>query len=223
MRMLLVAVGTALLAGATQVHAADVGTLPPTTGGYFSIAGGWNHINNGNATAPNQTPSAITFNFNDGLAASGTAGYHFGAFRSELELSYRANGLKSFNTAGLPVSGHQDDLSLMANALFDFSTGTQFTPYIGVGVGATMLWWREFVNSAGTQLVRDTGGTKLAFQAIFGLSYAFSSEWQATADVRYKGSAGHTFTGLTSTTNDFTGLKIRDVTAMVGVRYNFGR
>lgn len=225
MKNLSLAVGVMAVATVTtgNARAADMGVLAPDTGSYFSIAAGLNNISNGNALAPNRAPSAIKFKFHDGLAASGSLGYRFGGLRTEVELSYRSNGVKNFNSAAFPLSGHQDDLSFMANALFDFSTGTRFTPYAGVGVGATMLWWREFANASSTRIVRDTGGTKLAFQAILGLSYALSSEWQVTLDGRYKGSEGHSFEGVQSTADNISGFKLRDTTLMVGVRYNFGR
>lgn len=222
MKILSSAVCAMLLVGAAQVQAADVGTLPPVSGGYFGLAAGFNNISNGEATAPNRTPQAITFKFNDGLAAGFTTGYRWGGFRGEFEFTYRANGVKNFNSALFPLSGHQDDLSLMVNALYDFNTNTRFTPYIGAGIGATMLWWRDFANATSTRIVRDTGGTKLAFQAIAGVSYAFSSEWQATLDARYKGSSGHSFAGIASSADDITGFKLRDTTIMAGLRYNFG-
>src|SRR6185295_17867060 len=150
--------------GVTQARAADMIVSPPTSGSYFGIAAGFNNISNGNALAVNRSPSAIQFKFHDGVAASVSADYRWlGGLRTEAELTYRSNGVKDYNSVSFPLTGHQDDLSFMANVLYDFSTGTRFTPYVGAGIGGTMLWWRNFANASSTQIVHSPGGTKLAF------------------------------------------------------------
>ncbi len=215
------AVALIAVAGVTQAHAQSMTTVEPE-GAYFGMGLGVNGISKGDATIAARTPSAVKFKFHDGWAASLSAGYKWTpGLRGELELRYRTNGVKNLNSNAFPLSGRPDDLSLMANLLYDFKTGTRFTPYIGVGVGGSMVWWRKFANASSTRIVHAAGGTKLAFQGIAGVAYAVTPDWQVTFDGRYKGSSGHTFKGVQAV-DTVSGFKLRDTTLMLGLRYDFG-
>jgi len=117
-----------------------------------------------------------------------TVGYGFGAFRSELEGSYRTNDVSGTRGAFLGnAGGSAQTWSLMVNGLYDIDTGTRFTPYLGAGIGV------GFVNASlsGTRAAGSTLGlyngsdTTLAYQAIGGVSYAVTPKLSLTVDYRY--------------------------------------
>jgi opacity protein-like surface antigen len=223
MRLLLTSlIAVAIAAGVTQSRADDAETVKPLeAGSYFTMLGGLNLVTGGNAVDADRVPPNLKFKFNDGAAVSASGGYKWSiGLRTEVELSYRTNGVKDFDSNAFPLSGSQRDLSVMANALYDIKTGTKFMPYFGAGVGITWLHWDNFANAASSQIVYSDGGTKLAFQAILGIAYAFAPQWEAILDARYKGSSGHSFLGVQST-DSISGYKLRDSTLMAGIRYAF--
>ena len=86
-------------------------------------------------------PANLRFKFNQGWAIDLAGGYKWSCgLRTEIELGYHENGFSNFNTSIAPLAGRQATFSAMGNVLYDFNTGTRFTPYVGVGAGATMAW-----------------------------------------------------------------------------------
>ncbi|HEY2035260.1 MAG TPA: outer membrane beta-barrel protein [Rhizomicrobium sp.] len=74
-------------------------------------------------------------NFDTGYAYGGAVGYDMGdGTRVELDALHQMSNLSGIS--GTPASGHLQSTSLMVNGQYDLTHQTQFTPYVGVGVGA---------------------------------------------------------------------------------------
>ncbi|TAL04509.1 MAG: P44/Msp2 family outer membrane protein [Rhodospirillaceae bacterium] len=216
-------IAAVLVAGATSVRAEDTeAVVPLLQGSYFALAGGLNATTDGNALDLNRVPQAIKFKFHEGPAISVSGGYKLGiGLRTELEGSYRTNGVKDFDLNTNPLTGHQSDISFMANMLYDINTGTRVTPYLGAGIGVSMVSWKKFANASSAQIINSgSSSTKFAIQAIGGFAVAIAPQWETTVDFRYKGSNGHSFAGVQAV-DSITGYKLRDMTIMVGLRYAF--
>ncbi len=108
--------------------------------------------------------------------------------RIELELSYRDNDVDGVNFSGNGpaaegnVSGDVTQTSLFANVLVDFKQAGAFTPYVGLGLGATYTDL-DFAYGPGVEL--DDSDTTFAAQIIAGVSYDVSANTSLTLDTRY--------------------------------------
>ena len=80
--------------------------------------------------------------YNTGWGAGASIGYmpsaeipFFNRMRYELEVFYRSADIDSFKGVAATGFDNVSSVSYMANAIYDFDTGTQFVPYIGAGAG----------------------------------------------------------------------------------------
>lgn len=221
---------TALLVAATlaaafsRAHAQDQAAMPLKQGSYFVLEGGVNF------NAPTNTYNGFAgrdqrANLKTGYAVSGASGYKWAnGLRAEGELTYRRNTFKYFDAPTNPYAGRQISLTLMANAIYEFSTGSRLTPYIGAGVGLTMAWLNNLTQlNFGVTSFNNTDSSRFAYQGIAGVAIAIAPEWEALMDVRYRVSDGHTFrtNNVAGTFNSLSKYNIRDTTVMAGLRYAF--
>lgn len=121
-----------------------------------------------------------------GGGANVSLGYmpHFGDpvldnLRFEVEAGVRFAQLDTFSNAGVN-SGARDNLRMftyMANGYYDFRSDTQWTPYLGLGIGQAKV---SLDNNSGLGNT-DEDDTVLAYQGMLGMMYAPSSmphtEW----------------------------------------------
>lgn len=100
-------------------------------------------------------------------------------FRIEAELGIRQASLNSFTNgaATTAASGDLRMVSYMANLLYDFNTQTQWTPYLGAGLGGATVKV-DRASGLGNTSEKDT---VFAYQFLAGITYAPSSipltEW----------------------------------------------
>src|SRR5438445_404338 len=100
-------------------------------GFYIGAEGGLNWLLNNN-----------TYIFQTGYAVGGKIGYDFVGPRVELEGLYRNNqgsGVTPFGAGFAVVNGQINQVSAMANLLYDFIPGGTINPYIGAGPGIAFL------------------------------------------------------------------------------------
>jgi opacity protein-like surface antigen len=177
--------GIALALAATPVSAEEF------WGAYAAIGGGWGRVNDVTynlATAFNPSHPAT---FNDGYLADLKAGWRFGGPRVELELAYRNNEVDSFGPSGSvgPGAGSLNATTLMANAFYDFDTGTRVTPYVGVGIGGADVKAddirRDIPSSSCCTGIVSGGSTGWAWQAIAGVAIRMTNQLSLTLDYRY--------------------------------------
>ena len=102
----------------------------PFPGVYVGAQGGLNWLLNSN-----------NYNMDTGYAVGGVVGYDFVGPRVELEGVYRSNngsGTANFRKASQSAASI-NQLSVMANLLYDFFPGATITPYVGAGAGIAFV------------------------------------------------------------------------------------
>lgn len=141
------------------------------TGWYGGIEAGANWVPD--KTVPNDTidPNwsggfVDKAQFDTGWAVMGSAGYAFGAVRTELELGYRANDLNQFGAS--TDGGSVDQFTVMANALYDYNITPDYQLSVGGGLGWDLV---NYDNSSGFHSVpiKDTDSA-FAWQLMAGVS-----------------------------------------------------
>jgi len=185
---------------------------PVPEGVYFGAAGGANFNDSGEVEINGANRDLDT---DLGFVGLANFGYAFGnGVRTEAEGSYRRNSVDSWGSTDL--DGNVDAWSAMFNALYDFDTGTGFTPYVGAGVGMAYIGIDAENKTAGVSV--NDRDVAFAYQAIVGVGYDVAENLAITADYR--------FFHAPDLDNDKSGSNIADGYAnhalMLGVRYAFG-
>jgi outer membrane protein OmpA-like peptidoglycan-associated protein len=166
-------------------------------GFYVGAEGGLNWLLNNNS-----------YQMDTGWAAGGKIGYDFVGPRIELEGMYRQNN--GTGTVGYPNgtfatrSGTINQVSVMANALYDFMPGATITPYVGAGAGVAFV---DPSISPGCTMC----STQFAYQGIVGIGYNMAPGWRLDLDGRYYG-----------TTNPGQ-YQNNNFSVMMGLTYKFGQ
>ena len=130
--------------------------------------------------------NAVTYDL--GYSAGVQVGYAFGGPRVEFEYNYRNNGASTiYTTAGTQsASGSLTSNNFMVNVLYDFDTGSKWTPYVGLGLGVADVSANDITLSTPMNPSAFLSGTssKFAVQFIFGAEYAVSDRIGVTVDWR---------------------------------------
>ena len=211
---------TLLLATTATLMAAAPASAAHTQGWYIGLEGGVNwvqtvDIDSGVATF---VTTNVFANLNSGWALLGTVGYDFGSLRVEFEAGYRDNNVATFTTVPgpftlQPANDSLNEITLMANVLFDVPLSSNIALALGGGLGAA----DETFNIASTGS-GSASTWSFAYQGIAGLSYSIpSSNWDVTLNYRYLDVADSTFTFSppTLTTNNIT-----KHTLTIGLRFD---
>ena len=169
----------------------------PSSGFYVGAEGGLNWLLN--TTIANQTVTPQT-----GWAAGGKVGYDFVGPRVELEGIYRSNNTsQAFVSGSRGVVSQINQVSAMANLLYDFTPGSTITPFVGAGAGVA------FVDGDSS-----LGSTQFAYQGIVGLGWNVDTNFRVDLSGRYYGTSNPTVAGTTWTNNSFS--------VMLGLTLSFG-
>ena len=164
-------------------------------GVYIGAEGGLNWLLNNNS-----------YSMNTGWAAGGKVGYDFVGPRVELEALYHSNtgsGNVLFPGGVANVNGQINQVSVMANLLYDFAPGATITPFVGAGAGIA------FVDT--TIQGCNMCSTQFAYQGILGLAWNVSPAFRVSVDGRYYGT-----TNPGAYTNN-------NIMTMLSVAYKFGQ
>jgi OmpA-OmpF porin, OOP family len=149
-----------------------------------------------------------SYSMNTGYAVGGKIGYDFVGPRVELEGLYRnntGNGVVRYSNGTSAFAGGQiNQVSVMANLLYDFAPGATITPYVGVGAGIAFV---DPSISPGCTMC----STQFAYQGIIGIGYNMAPGWRLDLDGRYYGT-----TNPGQYTNNNIGV-------MLGLTYKFGQ
>ena len=165
-----------------------------TGGNYLSLGAGlnWSRDRQLNAIFPAGPtgPAATTpvgasgrTDFKTGYNVVGAFGRRWNnGLRGELEFGFRRNALQSLY--GVSSGGAKKVGSVMANVLYDFTTGASITPYVGAGLGAGREQWTKTygVAAAPDVHVRDTA---LQWQLIGGVALPVSDRTSLFAEYRF--------------------------------------
>jgi OmpA-OmpF porin, OOP family len=191
-------VAAAMLALPTAAHAQASwfeSTNPTYQGFYIGAQGGLNWLLN------NQS-----YNMDLGWTAGGKVGYDFVGPRVELEGMYHynsGNAVVAFPTGYANVHGRIEQVSVMANVLYDFFPGATITPYIGAGAGVAFV----DANIQGCKMCL----TMFAYQGILGLGFNATPAMRIGLEGRYYG-----------TTNPGAYFN-QNIMALLSLSYKFGQ
>jgi opacity protein-like surface antigen len=195
MRRVVVRVGAGILAlfAAEVAVAADLPGLGPApeqpivefgSNWYarLDIGGSLNYIFPGSAFGTNFSSTSI----GDSLTGGMGVGFRKDWFRADLTFDYTGNP-RFTGTAGPDVVGANiASFTTLANGYVDLGTWSGLTPYVGVGVGVSMLEADSVSDSSAAfgGLPSSTNWT-LAWAANAGVSYAISHNWLVDFSYRY--------------------------------------
>jgi len=141
-----------------------------------------------------------------GWTLGGKVGYDFVGPRVELEGMYHYNSGSAvviFPTGYANVNGRIEQVSVMANVLYDFFPGATITPYIGAGAGVAFV----DANIQGCKMCL----TMFAYQGILGLGFNATPAMRIGLEGRYYG-----------TTNPGAYFN-NNIMAMLSLSYKFGQ
>jgi OOP family OmpA-OmpF porin len=173
----------------------DTSAMPTYPGFYIGAEGALNWLlNNG------------SYQMNTGYAVGGKVGYDFVGPRVEIEALYHANhgtANVAFPSAVANIYGQIQQVSLTANALYDFLPGAVLTPYIGAGLGI------GFIDSN----IQGCGlcSTQFAYTGILGVGWNATPALRVSLDGRYYG---------TTSPGPYTN---NNIMVLLGVTYKFGQ
>jgi OmpA-OmpF porin, OOP family len=175
---------------------------PSNPGFYIGAEGGLNWLMN--SSGYNSTSNTL----GAGFAVGGKAGYDFVGPRVELEALYRNNQASGFvsypNGTAAFVNGQINQVSVMANLLYDFMPGAMITPFVGAGAGVAFV---DPSISPGCTMC----STQFAYQGIVGLGYNATQNLRIDLDGRYYG---------TSNPGQYQN---QNIAVMLGLTYKFGQ
>lgn len=116
------------------------------------------------------------WDFDLGFGADGALGYDFGSFRADAEFTYLT--AKAVFDVDKTERRENDDkaddtltvLAATANAWYDLDTGTAWSPYIGIGVGAANVQVKLATGEETADVYFEGNGWGFAYQAGVGVA-----------------------------------------------------
>lgn len=143
-------------------------------------------------------PNAIQVSPQTGWMVGGVIGYDFMGPRVELEGIFRQG---SANMSAVGVGGFNQQVSqvsVLANALYDFFPTSVFTPYVGAGAGIGFV----------------TSNTVFAYQGIVGVAWNPDRNLRVILDGRYYATTNPTLNNVSWTNNN--------ISVLLGIQFKFG-
>lgn len=145
--------------------------------------------------------------------------------RLEVEFALRGNSEKKWDDKGArlnSVKGVWNNSTLFANAFWDFHNDSNFTPYIGGGLGLAFNYTGyDFETRHGEHYSLDDRFTNFAWNAGAGISYSFNELLSVDASYRFVG------LGYNELSNTYNGVKYEignepyNNEFMLGLRFSF--
>ena len=215
--LLLSVAAAALTLAATQ---ASAGGYKP----YVSLFGGGAWLNNN----PDVFTGFNHFEFlanNPGYIIGGAVGADWGnQLRTELELSHahwNADKVHEYNSKGADsvdglAQGNISATYLLGNVWLDLTHGSQFTPYVGGGIGMGWANVNAFTNSMSATPFDASG---LAFQLGAGVRYSLGDHVSIDAGYRFKDIVGLNYTNPNPLVLSNTSLASHNF--QIGLTYDF--
>lgn len=146
--------------------------------------------------------TSTTIDFKNGFGGLAAAGYYINPnLRTELEEGYRE--IKGDNN-----NVKEKALTTMGNIFYDIPTGTNFTPYLGAGIG-----WAHETNNGQSNAV--------AYQGMVGVNYKVSDNSSVFGGYRYIGTSDFTDNSTISGVDVTEKYNARIHAIDVGYRFNF--
>lgn len=182
---------------------------------------GYRQSNIGGTSTTNGVGNPSSSELDAAFSAGGGFGIKHGWLRADVTADYmtKADYRGSLATAD-DVRTSIEGVVALANVYFDLGTWSGFTPYVGVGVGASNLWTKGLVSPGLPANTDMSTGTKwgMAWAAMAGASYQISARMLIDGGYRYihmgEASTGEDILGNQLHFNDLTAHELR-----IGVRY----
>ena len=164
--------------------------------------------------------STISADLDTGYLGNVTVGAYLDdirVFRLELEGLYTSSDVNG--VSGASAAGTVSNTAAMFNALYDVRTGTDWTPYFGVGIGYSLVDVDSFTTPAGSPTLIDDNDGVFAWQIKAGVAYQFSPSWSVNVQYRFFNAENPSFINVNGVAVD--GDPIRSNNAEVGFRFHF--
>jgi outer membrane protein OmpA-like peptidoglycan-associated protein len=193
-KALVAATALVALPAAAQSQSLFDSTMPTYPGVYIGAEGALNWLLNNNS-----------YIMETGWAAGGKVGYDFVGPRVEVEALYHSNygrGVRAFPNGYATINGQIQQVSLLANILYDFFPGAVVTPYIGGGLG--VAWLDDSIQGC------NLCATQFAYQGIIGVGWNFTPAFRLGLEGRYYG---------TTNPGNYTN---NNILALLSLSYKFG-
>ena len=193
-KALLAAMAIVALPSASRAQSLFDNTMPTYPGFYIGAEGALNWLLNNNS-----------YIMNTGWAAGGKVGYDFVGPRIEVEALYHSNygsGVRAFPNGYATINGQIQQVSLLANILYDFFPGAVVTPYIGGGLG--VAWLDDSIQGC------NLCATQFAYQGILGVGWNLTPAFRVGLEGRYYG---------TTNPGNYTN---NNILALLSLSYKFG-
>lgn len=205
---------TALAAIAIAVFLPTFALAQGTEGIYIEARGGASFLTD--SELDNTGLGDVDLSFETGYVIEGAVGYaHGSGFRGELAIGYRENDFDEVDvgSASADLDGDISAFTTLVNGYYDFNLGrfgaegaaANLTPFIGAGIGLAVL------DTDGD--LGDEDDTVFAYQAIAGISYAFTPSVAVTMSYNYLGTSESDFDGIDADYNSHN--------VMAGLRFTF--
>lgn len=148
---------------------------------YVSLGAGWNHAQDADFKAINKN----TVEYDEGWLGTAAIGHRWGGnLRTEVEGSYRRNDVDKVTGPGSAGgSGNFHSWNVMLNQYYDFNRYAGWTPYLGVGMGASFQEASHIGNAFTPATSINGWDTQFAYQGIAGLDYDITP--RSTVGLRY--------------------------------------
>jgi opacity protein-like surface antigen len=226
-----------VVAGMTSAQAADpsmiLGAAPEVfkripavveefgSGWYLRGDIGYRQSNLGSTSTTNGGGNPSRGELDDAFSIGGGVGIKYNWFRADITADYMTKAdyrgsLITNNDVRTSIEG----VVALANVYFDLGSWSGFTPYVGVGVGASNLWTKGLTSPGMPANTDMSTGTKwgMAWAAMAGASYQISARMLIDGGYRYL-HMGEASTGEDISSNQ---IQFKDLTAhelRIGVRY----
>ena len=179
-------------------------------GAYLNLGGGVSLAHDSDFDG---TGIATSSDFDPGFAVNVGLGYAYGnGVRVELDFGYANPSVGEIDGAASP-EGDASATSFMLNGYYDFINESQFTPYLGAGIGTAIVDFDGVRPIGGSQI--DDDDTVFAYQAIAGIAYRANDHIDLFTEYRYLGTTDSSLSTVAGASVD---SEYRDHRFLIGLR-----
>ncbi len=184
-----------LLACASLVALTATAAVARDNQWYIGLRGGIVLPTDGRFRSQGGTQPEFDTTEHSGWAAAARLGYDFGLLRTEVDLGYQQNRLRSIDLLSSTTETHPGryanptgrirEWTLMANALLDLINGEGFSASVGAGAGAARINAHNLRLSPGDALLLNESRVVFAWNALAGARVALGPGVDLAVDYRY--------------------------------------
>ena len=148
-----------------------------------------------------------------GVSAAVAMGHKFEKLRFEGETLYQKNDFDNASFSGTEVAldGAASILTFLANGYFDYKTRSNFTPYLGAGIGVSRIFVKEFLVPGTGMACWSDEDYVFTYQLGIGLEYVLLDDVSIELNYRYFVPSDPNFDTIQaefSSHNIFLGLRV---------------